>query len=125
MRVRACKIPRKKFLSKNQIFFLDHWLCLTDHQPPILGNHKEVCMGIKPENGVEIKDKLTQLAALVKKNHTDTIGMKEEQFKKEKEEMEKEHQKDVNSWTVGLVLGIFITMIITAFATVTTVKYCC
>lgn len=114
-----------KTLGKQMIKHENNWLCLTDHQPPILGNQKDVCMGIKPENGVEIKEKLTLLATLVQKNHTDTIVMKEEQFKKEKEDSEKEHQKNINSWTVGTVLGIFITMIITAFATVMTVKYCC
>ena len=121
----SLKVVLRNEFFKSYFLLSDNWLCLTDHQPPILGNQKDVCMGIKPENGVEIKEKLTLLATLVQKNHTDTIVMKEEQFKKEKEDSEKEHQKNINSWTVGTVLGIFITMIITAFATVMTVKYCC
>ena len=98
--------------------FSDQWLCLTDHQPPILGTKKDICEGNTPENGLEMFDRLTEL---FRKNKTHWF----EEFDQEKEDLDEEHAKDISSWTVGLVLGLFITMIITAIATAATVKFCC
>ena len=107
------------------VSFTDSWLCLTDHQPPILGSKKDICNGAKPESGPEIFEKLTKLAELADKNKTEEWNVKEDKWEKEMENLEKEHQSDVNSWAVGLVLGIFITMIVTAIVTGATVKFCC